>query len=150
MIHLFPPRQLRVLVLALLPVILFSACSSNNSDSRPREVQMTDFRVGNVYQLKVPAFILANSGLLVTAQEAQQKPPEQAEALLEPGTYFKVRQIKCVDDRKGGPRTDIYAEIISGPRNGRVVNLRTASLQDSATGGTRRDRAVFEPFFMGR
>ena len=107
---------------------------------------MTDFRVGNVYQLRIPAFILANSGLLVTAHEAQQKPPEEAEALLEPGTYLKVRQIKFVDDRKTGRRTDIYAEIISGPRNGRVVNLRTASLQDPATGATHRDRGVFEPF----
>ena len=112
--------------------------------------QVTDFRVGHIYQLKVPAFVLAKTGLVMTADEASHRAPAQAEALLDPGTYFKVRQIVSVEDRDAGPRTEIYAEIITGPRTGRVVNLRTASLSDGAPGTTRRNPAVLEPFLMGR
>jgi len=55
-----------------------------------------------------------------------------------------------VKDREAGPRTEIYAEIITGPRTGRIVNLRTVSLSDGAPGTTRRNPAVLEPFLMGR
>jgi hypothetical protein len=136
-----------VTLFAVLLVSLLSGCQTRDVSREPRNV--TDFRVGNVYQLKVPAFLLARSGLMMTMEEARQKPSADAEALLDPGTYFKVRQIVSVNDRATGPRTEIYAEIISGPKTGRVVNLRTVSLTD-ATGMTRRNSAVLEPFFMGR
>jgi hypothetical protein len=106
--------------------------------------------VEHVYQLKVPAYLLARSGLVMTVEEAQQRPAVEVETVLEPGTYFKVRQIVFADDRAGGPRTEIYAEIVSGPRTGRVVNLRTASFTDHPPGTTRRNSAVLEPFLTGR
>lgn len=133
-------------LLLVLLVSLLTGCQTRDMSRQPRNV--TDFRVGNVYQLKVPAFLLAHSGLMMTMEEARQKPSAEAEALLDPGTYFKVRQIISVNDRATGPRTEIYAEIISGPRTKRVVNLRTLSLTDN-TGMTRRNPAVLEPFLMG-
>ncbi|HEY0548393.1 MAG TPA: hypothetical protein VGF13_02260 [Verrucomicrobiae bacterium] len=127
---------------------LFAGCRTGDTTSEA--AKQTNFRVGHVYQLKVPAYLLAGSGLVMTVAEAAQRPPAQAEALLEPGTYFKVRQVVVVNDRAQGPRTEIYAEIVSGPRTGRVVNLRTASLTDGPPGTTRRNPAVFEPFLTGR
>jgi hypothetical protein len=127
---------------------LFTGCSTG--DTTAEAAKQTNFRVGHVYQLKVPAYLLAGSGLVVTVADAQQSPAAQFETLLEPGTYFKVRQVVVVNDRAGGPRTEIYAEIVSGPRTGRIVNLRTASLTDGPPGTTRRNPAVFEPFLTGR
>ncbi len=134
--------------LALVMSWLLTGCQTG--DTSREAAQQTDFRVGHVYQLKVPAYLLAGSGLVMTVAEAQQRPSAQAEAVLEPGTYFKVRQVVAVNDRAAGPRTEIYAEIVSGPRTGRVVNLRTASLTDDPPGTTRRNPAVFEPFLTGR
>jgi len=136
-----------VTIFGVLLLLLLNGCQTRDMSREPRNV--TDFRVGNVYQLKVPAFLLAHSGLMMTMEEARHRPSAEAEALLEPGTYFKVRQIVSVNDRGTGPRTEIYAEIISGPRTGRLVNLRTVSLTDG-TGMTRRNPAVLEPFLMGR
>ena len=138
---------LRALLTVML-CLLSSGCGTDRDISR-HPGQSTDLRVGNVYQLKVPAFILAGTGLLVTMEEARQQPPARAEALLEPGTYLKVQQIKAAQDESGSPRTDIYAEILSGPSTKRVVNLRTVCHQD-ASGAARRDNAVLVPFFMGR
>ena len=134
--------------LALLMSLFLTGCQTG--DTSREAAQQTDFRVGHVYQLKVPAYLLARSGLVMTVAEAQRRPSADAEAVLEPGTYFKVRQVVAVNDRTAGPRTEIYAEIVSGPRTGRVVNLRTASLTDGPPGTTRRDPAVFEPFLTGR
>ena len=133
-------------LLAFVVLPLLSGCKTRDMSDRPGQV--TDFRVGHVYQLKVRTFVLARTGLTMTMEDAQQQPPAEAEALLEPGTYFKVRQILSVNDRSSGPRTEIYAEIISGPKSGRVVNLRTISLTDSS-GMTRRHPGVLEPFLMG-
>lgn len=145
-----PSRSRRVLPATNLLALLFllTGCTTHDMSSHPGQV--TDFRVGYVYQLKVPAFVLAHTGLVMTAEEARKREPAQAEALLDPGTYFKVRQIVSVKDRETGPRTEIYAEIITGPRAGRIVNLRTASLGDGPPGTTRRNPAVLEPFLMGR
>jgi hypothetical protein len=146
--HSRSPRALPAITLfAVLVLSLLNGCTTR--DMTNRAGQVTDFRVGHVYQLKVRTFLLAGSGLLMTMEEARQQPAAEAEALLEPGTYFKVRQILSVNDRATGPRTEIYSEIISGPKTGRVVNLRTISLADR-TGMTRRDPAVLEPFLMGR
>ena len=143
------PRSLRAI--NFLVVLLFSLFTGCRTGETTREsAQRTDFRVGHVYQLKVPAYLLARTGLVMTVAEAQQRPSVQYEAVLEPGTYFKVRQVIFVNDRTGGARTEIYAEIVSGPRVGRVVNLRTASLTDGPPGTTRRNPAVFEPFLTGR
>jgi hypothetical protein len=148
MINFLCSRQASaVVILIVLLLSLFTGCTTHDMSRHPGEV--TDFRVGQVYQLKVRAYILAHTGLVMTMAEARQRPPAEAEALLEPGTYFKVRQIVSVNDRTAGPRTEIYSEIISGPNKGRVVNLRTASL-DEGRGTTRRNPAVLEPFFMGR
>jgi hypothetical protein len=125
----------------------FIGCRSRDVSRHPRD--STDFRVGQVYQLKVPAFIVANTGLVMT-EEAGRRAPIEVETFLDPGTYFTVRQIVAVKDRTDGPRTEIYAEIVTGPRKGRLVNLRTASLSDGATGVTRLDPAVLETFFLGR
>ena len=122
-------------------LILLASCKTSASRDTAK---MTDFRVGRVYQLEQEAFILAHTGLLMTVEEAQQKRPAAVESLLAPGTQMTVRQIVLVNDRSSGPRADVYAEIISGPRAGRVVNVRTASLRDSATGATRRDPAVLQ------
>ena len=137
----------RVALLTLMILSVGVGCSTRDMSNRPGQV--TDFRVGHVYQLKVRTFVLAGSGLMMTMEEARQQPPAQVETLLEPGTYFKVRQNVSVNDRATGPRTEIYAEIISGPKTGRVVNLRTVSLTD-ASGMTRRNPAVLVPFLMGR
>ena len=133
-------------LLAALILSLLSGCQTR--DMSDRSGLVTDYRVGHVYQLKVHTFILARTGVLMTVDEARQQPPAQVEALLEPGTYFKVRQVVAVKDGTGGPRTEIYAEIISGPKNGRVVNLRTISVIDAA-GITRRHPGVLEPFLTG-
>ena len=128
-----PTPGLGLLAFVILSVL--SGCQTRDMSDRPSQV--TDFRVGHVYQLKVRAFILGRTGLLMTMEQADQQPPAEVEALLEPGTYFKVRQIVSVNDRSTGPRTEIYAEIISGPKTGRVVNLLTISLTDGF-GMTRR------------
>ena len=138
---------LRVLCASVL-LALVGGCGTDR-DISGHSGQRTDLRVGNIYQLKVPAFIMAGTGLLVTMEEARQQPPARAEALLEPGTYLKVQQIKAARDESGSPRTDIYAEVMSGPSTKRVVNLRTVCLQD-ASGAARRDNAVLAPFFLGR
>lgn len=137
--------------ITFLAAVLFSFFTGCRTGETTREsAQRTDFRVGHVYQLKVPAYLLARSGLVMTVAEAQQRPSAEYEVVLEPGTYFKVRQVVFVNDRAGGARTEIYAEIVSGSRTGRVVNLRTASLTDGPPGTTRRNPAVFEPFLTGR
>jgi hypothetical protein len=141
------PARRGITLLAIALLSLLAGCQTRDVSRRPGE--LTDFRVGQVHQLKVRAYILAHTGLVMTMEEARQRPPAEAEALLEPGTYFKVRQIISANDRAAGPRTEIYSEIVSGPNKGRVVNLRTASLEDGR-GATRRNPAVLEPFFMGR
>jgi hypothetical protein len=135
-------------VFSLCVLLLVGGCHSG--DSSRQTGKLSDFRVGNIYQLKVDAYLLARTGLVMTVEEAQQRAPAEAEALLEAGTYFKVRQIVAAKDRTTGPRTEIYAEVISGAKKGRVVNLRTVSLEDNVSGATRRNRAVLEPFFTGR
>jgi hypothetical protein len=142
------PRSFRAInFLAILLFSLFTGCRTGETSHE--SAQRTNFRVGHVYQLKVPAYLLARSGLVMTVADAQNQPSAEYEAVLEPGTYFKVRQVIFVDDRAGA-RTEIYSEIVSGPRTGRVVNLRTASLTDGPPGTTRRNPAVFEPFLTGR
>lgn len=142
------PRSIRAI--NFLVVLVISLCTGCRTGETTREsAQRTNFRVGHVYQLKVPAYLLARSGLVMTVADAQHKPSAEYEAVLEPGTYFKVRQVIFVNDRAGA-RTEIYSEIVSGPRTGRVVNLRTASLTDGPPGTTRRNPAVLEPFLTGR
>jgi len=143
------PRSFRAItILAVLLFSLFTGCRTGETSHE--SAQRTDFRIGHVYQLRVPAYLLARSGLVMTVAEAQQRPSAEYEAVLEPGTYFKIRQAIFVNDRDGGARTEIFAEIVSGPRTGRVVNLRTASLTDGPPGTTRRNPAVLEPFLTGR
>jgi hypothetical protein len=143
------PRASQGIILFVAVVCsLFAGCRTG--ETTREAARHTDFQIGHVYQLKVPAYLLAHSGLVVTVQEAQQRPPAEAEGVLDPGTYFKVRQAIFVDDRATGPRTDIYAEIVTGPRIGRVVNLRSVSLTDRPPGTTRRNSAVLEPFLSGR
>src|SRR5436190_13513180 len=142
------PRASRAVT--FLAILLLSMGTSCRTGETTREsAKQTDFFVGHVYQLLVPAYLLAGSGLVMTVAEAQQRQAAQFETLLVPGTYFKVRQVVFVNDRAGA-RTEIYAEIVSGPRTGRVVNLRTASLTDGPPGTTRRNPNVFEPFLTGR
>ncbi len=110
---------------------------------------MSDYRVGQMYQLKVPAFIMVNNGLLMTVEEGRARGATEAEVFLDPGTFFTVRQIKVIKDQDE-PRTEIYAEISSGPKRGRLVNLRTVSVGDRGPAGSSRlNAAVLEPF-MGR
>jgi len=110
---------------------------------------MTDYRVGQMYQLKVPAFIMVNNGLLMTVEEGRARGVTEVEGIIDPGTFFTVRQIVKGKDRDQ-PTTEIYAEISSGPKKGRVVNLRTASLGDRGPRGyTRMNTEVFQPF-LGR
>ncbi len=142
-----PRRFWAINFLAVLLFTLLMGCRTGGTTHE--SAKQTNFQVGHVYQLKVPAYLLAGSGLVVTVADAQQRPAAQFEAVLEPGTYFKVRQAVFVNDRAGA-RTEIYAEIVSGPRTGRVVNLRTASLTDGPPGTTRRNPAVLEPFLTGR
>jgi hypothetical protein len=129
---------------ALCWMLLLSGCATRDMSQDPASV--TDYRVGNVYQLKVDAFLLSKTGLLMTMEEAGKRPEAGVEAVVPAGTYFKLRQIVSV--RGDEPRTEIYAEIISGPSTGRIVNLRTASLTDSQRGTTRRDPAVMVPFLF--
>jgi hypothetical protein len=144
----FSPRVFGAIIFfAAVVSALVTGCRTG--ETTLESARQTDFRVGHVYQLKVPAYLLAGSGLVMTAADASQRPSVAAEALLEPGTYFKIRQVIAVNDRAGA-RTEIYAEIVSGPRTGRVVNLRTASLTDGPPGTTRRNPNVFEPFLTGR
>jgi hypothetical protein len=124
--------------------MLLSGCATRDMSQDPRSV--TDYRVGNVYQLKVDAFLLSKTGLLMTMEEAGKRPEAGVEAVVPAGTYFKLRQIVSV--RGDEPRTEIYAEIITGPNTGRVVNLRTASLTDGERGTTRRDPTVLVPFLF--
>ena len=124
--------------------MLLCGCATRDMSQDPRSV--TDYRVGNVYQLKVDAFLLSKTGLLMTTEEAGKRPEAGVEAVVPSGTYFKLRQIVSV--RGDEPRTEIYAEIITGPNMGRIVNLRTASLTDNQRGTTRRDPAVLEPFLF--
>ena len=126
--------------------LLASGCSTQDMSQNPGAV--TDYRVGNIYQLKVDAFLLSKTGLLITVQEASQRPEAAVEAKLPAGTFFKLRQVVSV--RGDEPRTEIYAEVITGANTGRIVNLRTASLTDSRRGTTRRDPTVLEPFLFSR
>jgi hypothetical protein len=136
--------KLRLLGNAIgVTLLLLTSCQTRD-DSR----QFSDFRVGAIYQLKVPACVMAHTGLVITLEEARQRAPAEMESLLEPGTFFKVQQIVAAKDRASGPGTEIYSEIVSGQNKGRVVNLRTASREDGR-GVTRRDPAVLEPF-LGR
>jgi hypothetical protein len=109
--------------------------------------QASDYRVDSLYQLKAPAFIMSKTGLVMTVEEGRARGVNDVEAILEPGTFFIVRQILPVKDSEE-PRTEIYAVISSGPKKGRVVNLRTASLADSGPRGyTRVNPAVLQPMF---
>ena len=126
--------------LTLCLLVLLAGC--NTSGTSRRAAKMTDFRVGDIYELRQEAFILAHTGMLMAVQEAQRKRAAEVEALLETGTRFAVRQIILVNYHGTVPRTDVYAEIVSGPMAGRVVNLRTASIQQPGTGATQRDPAV--------
>ena len=145
-----PSRSLRVSPGATLLLVLFwfvsAGCKTRDMSRHPSRV--TDYRIGQIYQLKVPAFIVGKSGLVMTVEGSDAHPPREGDVFLEPGTYLTVRQVIAVKDRQ--PRTEIYAEITSGPNKGRVVNLRTASLGDGPPGSTRRNPAVLEPFFLTR
>ena len=144
-----PPRTVRAhpsaTLLLVLSWLLLTGCRTHDMSSHPSKV--TDYRIGQMYQLKVPAFV-GKTGLVTTVEESRGRPPADVELALDPGTFFTVRQVILVNDRQ--PRTEIYAEIATGPHKGRVVNLRTASLGDGPPGTTRRNPAVLEPFFLTR
>ena len=143
-----PPRSRRTSdgATLLLVLLLLTGCRTRDMSGNPSKV--TDYRIGQMYQLKVPAFVVGRTGLVMTVEESRGHPPMEIEFLLEPGTFFTVRQVISVSDRP--PRTEIYAEIATGPHKGRVVNLRTASLGDGPPGTTRRNPAVLQPFFLTR
>jgi hypothetical protein len=140
MIH---ARRLVPLLAAAFGLLYVTGCAS----SRAREAQaMSDYRVNQMYRLKVPAFIMANNGLVMTVEEGRARGVTNVEALLEPGIFFTVRQLLLVKD-ENDPRTEIYAEISSGAKRGRVVNLRTISLADRGPRGyTRMNSNVLQPW----
>lgn len=144
--HLLKTKAARSFLFAPLVMLLMGAgCATRDMSANPRDV--TDYRVGSVYQLRKPVYILAGTGSVVVADRARDQVPAKVEAVLSPGTFLKVRQIVSV--RGDQPRTEIYAEIINGPSTGRIVNLRTASLNDPVTGMVRWDAALFERLPFG-
>jgi hypothetical protein len=130
----------------LSTVVLVSFLAAGCAARRNAEAQQaSDYRVDSLYQLKVPAFIMADNGLVMTVEEGRARGITDIEAILEPGTFFIVRQIVPVKD-PNEPRTEIFAVISSGPKRGRVVNLRTASLADRGPRGyTRLNTEVLRP-----
>jgi hypothetical protein len=144
--HFLKTEAARFFLFAPLTMLLMGAgCATRDMSANPRDV--TDYRVGSVYQLRKPVYILGGTGLVVVADRAREQAPAKVEAVLSPGTFLKVRQI--VSDRNDPPRTEIYAEVINGPSTGRIVNLRTASLNDPVTGKVRWDADLFERLPFG-
>jgi hypothetical protein len=106
----------------LSTVVLVSFLAAGCAARRNAEAQQaSDYRVDSLYQLKVPAFIMADNGLVMTVEEGRARGITDIEAILEPGTFFIVRQIV-------------------------PVNLRTASLADRGPRGyTRLNTEVLRP-----
>jgi len=137
--------------IVMIATSLVVSCSSTQ-DMTDNPSAVTDFVVGKEYSLKQPVFvsagILKKLGLMGTPKTVEgfkANPPSFVEAVLEPGTTLKIRRVETFRERMSGNVTDVFAEIMSGPNRGKLVNVTWISKQDLKTGYTKRDPATLEP-----
>jgi hypothetical protein len=114
------------------------SCSSTTDITR-NPAAMTDFVIGQVYALKKPVWI--SEGTLLTLRG---KEPADSEGVLNPGTKFVVRKAVVERGLEMGTSTEVYAEILTGERKGKTVNVSVIS-QRMKTGYTKRDPTMLEP-----
>jgi len=137
------------LLLASILLMTLTGCDTTK-DITKKPAGLTDFIVGESYQLKLPVLLSSLSDSLlplvgVTVGDARQKLPSQTEALIEPGVILRVRRVVTRNNPMVGHLTDVYAEVVSGPLRGRTVNVRTISDDNWTTGQTKRDPKFLQP-----
>ena len=117
---------------SLLAVV---SCSST-TDITNNAVKMTDFVVGQTYELKKPAYFW--KGRLMPIE------PADSEATLASGTILAIRKVEVDHSPEMGTITDVFAEVVAGQTKGRVVNVTWIS-EVLKTGYTKRNPEMFEP-----
>ena len=100
---------------------------------------MTDFVTGQVYVLKIPVWIW--NGSLMTLRD---KEPADSEGVLSSGTKLVVRKAVVFRSPEVGTSTEVFAEVLTGDRKGKTVNVSRIS-QVLKTGYTKRDPTMLEP-----
>lgn len=131
---------MRSIFLSLL-LVTAASCSST-SDITRNPAKMTDFVVGQIYELKKPVFLLHG-----TIMDLDKKPVD-SEGELNPGTKLAVRQVVVQRSLEVGTYTDVFAEVLGGKQKGKIVNVGVIS-EVLKTGYTKRDPTMLEPVVGG-
>jgi hypothetical protein len=117
-------------LLYTLLVLILSSCTTEVTQNPS---SATDFVVGQAYELKRTVWM--RSGALFTLRD---KEPANIECVLSPGTRLLVRKIDVLRGPEHGTTTEVYAEIVSGNSNGKIVDISVIS-ERLKSGFTRRD-----------
>jgi hypothetical protein len=118
----------------LISVVI--ALSSCTTDVTRHPAAMTDYVVGQHYELKQPAYIW--NGRLVP------RALYNSGGMLTNGTRLAVRRVQVDRSPEMGTLTDVFAEIVNGESKGKTVNITWVS-EVMKTGYTKRDPRMLEP-----
>ena len=125
------------MIMNLVPIVLLAlATASCTTDITKDPVDMTDFVVGQTYELKKPAYIW----------KSRLMPRELAdsEGMLAPGTRLTIRKVQVDRSPEMGTVTDVLSEVTTGQFKGRSVNVTWIS-KILKSGYTKRNPEMLEP-----
>ena len=120
----------RSLFFGILAMCL-SACEST-TDITKNPARMTDFVVGETYQLKKPVWL--SHGSLMTLRDRE---PSDSEGVLGSGERVRIRQVVVFRSPEVGTTTEVYAEVLTGSHKGMTVSVTVIS-DVLKTGYTKR------------
>ncbi len=127
----------RLLFFGVLAVCLSSCESTTDITKNPG--RMTDFVVGQTYQLKKSVWLWHGSLMTLRGKE-----PVDSEGSIPVGERVCVRQVVVFRSPEVGTTTEVYAEVLGGSRKGRTVSV-TGISDVLKTGYTKRDPSILEP-----
>jgi hypothetical protein len=133
----FDEMSMRTFFIGVLLLAVVSCSSTTDITKNP--AAMTDFVTGQVYVLKIPVWIW--NGSLMTLRD---KEPADSEGVLSSGTKLVVRKAVVFRSPEVGTSTEVFAEVLTGDRKGKTVNVSRIS-QVLKTGYTKRDPTMLEP-----
>lgn len=118
-----------------LVVLAVVSCSSTTDVTR-NSTQMTDFLLGQTYQLLKPAYIWKGR---LTAKELAG-----SEGVVRAGTKLVVRKIAVMRSPEVGPYAVVYVEVLTGEQSGKTLDINGRPGRSHPT-YLKRDPELFEP-----
>lgn len=136
----------RMVAIGLLSLFLVACSSTRDISNAPGA--MTDYVVGQSYQLKQSVFLQNGTLNKFFEKELENrfrtKKPSWIDGIIEASTPITIRKIEVSRAPELGKWTDVYAEIEKGAFKGRVIEISTISKR-IPSGATFRDSNILEP-----